>query len=122
MTHRSFISKPVHPLPLPDDSPSLSNSTSSVIGSTEGTDPPEKLILGPQCGICKQLLSKRSPWGPHKIVHTFDMPIVSILSCWHVYHAECLDIATSKLFKHDPACPVCDKSQRRIMATLSSGP
>lgn len=40
------------------------------------------------------------------------MPIVSILSCSHVYHAECLDLAASKLFKHDPTCPVCDKSEK----------
>jgi hypothetical protein len=40
------------------------------------------------------------------------MPIVSILSCSHVYHAECLDLAVSKLFKHDPACPVCNKSEK----------
>lgn len=79
--------------------------------SSEEPDPLETLTLGPRCGICKRFLFKKSPWGPHKIVHTIDMPVVSILSCSHVYHAECLDHAPSKLFKHDPACPICDNSE-----------
>ncbi|KAJ3702691.1 hypothetical protein LUZ61_006396 [Rhynchospora tenuis] len=110
-TRRSFMTTPVHPLSFPDDSLSLSSSASSV-DPTEAPIPSEKLTLRPRCGICKRLLSRKSPWCPRKIVHSSDMPVVSILSCSHVYHADCLDRAPSKPFRHDPACPVCDKSEK----------
>ncbi|KAJ4830952.1 hypothetical protein Tsubulata_039737 [Turnera subulata] len=36
------------------------------------------------------------------------MPVASILSCRHVFHAECLEQATtSKACKNDPPCPLC---------------
>ncbi|KAJ4767571.1 RING/U-box superfamily protein [Rhynchospora pubera] len=107
---RSFITTPVHPLFFPDDSLSLSSPTSSV-DPTEAPEPSKTLSLHPQCGICKRLLSRKSPWCPRKIVHSSDMPVVSILSCSHVYHADCLD-RTPKTFRHDPTCPVCDKLEK----------
>ncbi|XP_072990616.1 uncharacterized protein [Typha latifolia] len=63
-----------------------------------------------KCGLCERLLSQRSPWGSRRIVCSGDMPIAGVLSCCHVYHAECLDRTTPKTQRHDPPCPLCEKS------------
>ncbi|XP_073109500.1 LOW QUALITY PROTEIN: uncharacterized protein [Elaeis guineensis] len=63
------------------------------------------------CGLCERLLSQRSSWGSCCIVRGGDTPIAGVLSCWHVYHAECLECNTPKLQKHDPPCPLCEKSE-----------
>jgi hypothetical protein len=62
-----------------------------------------------RCDFCERLLTKRSPWGSRRIVRTGDLPVVSVLPCCHVYHAECLERTIPKGQKHDPPCPVCDK-------------
>jgi len=41
------------------------------------------------------------------MVRTGDMPVAGVLSCSHVYHAECLEQTTPKSQKHDPPCPLC---------------
>ncbi|XP_077213459.1 RING/U-box superfamily protein [Tasmannia lanceolata] len=66
---------------------------------------------GTKCGLCERFLSHRSPWSSRRIVRSGDMPITGVLSCRHVYHAECLDQITPKTQKHDPPCPLCTKSE-----------
>jgi len=41
------------------------------------------------------------------MVRTGDMPVAGVLSCSHIYHAECLEQTTPKSQKHDPPCPLC---------------
>uniref|UniRef100_A0A7N0ULM5 RING-type domain-containing protein n=1 Tax=Kalanchoe fedtschenkoi TaxID=63787 RepID=A0A7N0ULM5_KALFE len=65
---------------------------------------------GFKCAICERLLSQRSPWSSRRIVRNGDMPVASVLSCRHVFHAECLERETLKTCKSDPPCPVCAKS------------
>lgn len=62
---------------------------------------------GFKCGLCDRFLSQRSPWSSRRIVRSGDMPVTGILSCRHVFHADCLEQTTPKMQKHDPPCPVC---------------
>ncbi|MQL97924.1 hypothetical protein Taro_030627 [Colocasia esculenta] len=66
-----------------------------------------------KCGLCERFLSQRSPWSSRRIVRSGDMPIAGVLSCWHVYHAECLERITPKTRKHDPLCPLCEKIEEK---------
>ncbi|XP_051147256.1 uncharacterized protein LOC127262565 [Andrographis paniculata] len=52
------------------------------------------------CGICSKLLTER-------------LAVVSVLTCGHVYHAECLEYMTPEINKFDPACPVCTFGEKR---------
>lgn len=65
-----------------------------------------------KCGLCDRLLSQRSPWSSRRIVKSEDMPVAGVLSCRHVFHAECLDQTTPKSHKSDPPCPICSKPER----------
>ncbi|XP_068643000.1 uncharacterized protein [Aristolochia californica] len=62
-----------------------------------------QLFGASKCALCDRFLSQRSP----RIARSGDMPVTSVLSCCHVYHAECLEQTTPKTQKHDPPCPVC---------------
>lgn len=62
-----------------------------------------------RCGLCERFLSQRSPWSSRRIVKSGDMPVAGVLSCRHVFHAECLDQTTPKARKNDPPCPICIK-------------
>ncbi|XP_060215308.1 uncharacterized protein LOC132642066 isoform X2 [Lycium barbarum] len=64
---------------------------------------------GFRCGLCERFLSQRSPWSSRRIVRSGDMPVAGVLSCRHVFHAECLEQATPKSCKSDPPCPLCAK-------------
>ncbi|GAB4840033.1 hypothetical protein Ancab_020742 [Ancistrocladus abbreviatus] len=72
-----------------------------------GNNPAE----GFRCGLCERLLSQRSPWSSRRIVRSGDMPVTGVLSCRHVFHAECLEQTTPKARKNDPPCPLCLKSE-----------
>lgn len=67
------------------------------------------------CGVCAKLLTERSSWGwtSQKIVSTNELAVVSILTCGHVYHAECLDYMTPEANKFDPNCPVCTYGEKQ---------
>ncbi|XP_042425776.1 uncharacterized protein LOC122013585 [Zingiber officinale] len=67
-----------------------------------------------KCGLCERWLSQRSPWSSRRIVCSGDLPTASVLSCWHVYHSECLERTTPKISKHDPPCPLCSKLHENI--------
>lgn len=64
---------------------------------------------GFRCGLCDRSLSQRSPWSSRRIVRSRDMPVTGVLSCRHVFHAECLEQTTLKTQKSDPPCPLCPK-------------
>ncbi|KAK3223014.1 hypothetical protein Dsin_010039 [Dipteronia sinensis] len=65
---------------------------------------------GSKCVLCEKFLSQRSPWSSRRIVKSGDMPVVGVLSCRHVFHAECLEQTTPKAHKSDPPCPLCVRS------------
>lgn len=121
-----FVSKPVYPLSLPTKSPARdasdidqqlsSASSSGDFSFAEASEPLESETFGShnlsydhRCGLCDRFLSQRSPWSSRRIVRSGDLPVAGILSCHHVFHAECLDQTTSKMHKSDPPCPICAK-------------
>ncbi|OMO93245.1 Zinc finger, RING-type [Corchorus capsularis] len=71
--------------------------------------PPE----GFKCGLCERSLSQRSPWSSRRIVRSSDMPVAGVLSCRHVFHAECLEQTTPKTRKNDPPCPLCVRAEEQ---------
>ncbi|KAK4598563.1 hypothetical protein RGQ29_015849 [Quercus rubra] len=82
---------------------------------------------GFRCGLCEKFLSQRSPWSSRRIVKSGDMPVAGVLSCRHVFHAECLEQTTPKTRKNDPPCPLCvrlgedNSPERRGFSRLRSG-
>ncbi|KAK6121462.1 hypothetical protein DH2020_044797 [Rehmannia glutinosa] len=69
------------------------------------------------CGVCSKLLTERSSWGwsSQKIISTNELAVISVLTCGHVYHAECLEYMTPEINKYDPACPVCTFGEKRAV-------
>ncbi|XP_010495275.1 PREDICTED: uncharacterized protein LOC104772344 [Camelina sativa] len=63
-----------------------------------------------RCGVCKKLLSQKSPWCSNKILRSRDMPAAGVFPCHHVYHIECLDKVTPTAQTRDPLCPVCSNT------------
>lgn len=113
-----FISKPVHPLSLPPEPPKTGPVDFSEL--EEGPNLPAGISDGPiKCGLCDRCLSQRSPWGARRIIRTGDMPVAGVLSCCHVFHAECLDQITPKARKADPPCPVCVDGSRNTVLSLN---
>lgn len=132
------MSKPIHPLSLPTQTPPREesdltaaglaefdaatqrdahrwSSASSSIDFADVSESFESEICsrscnpsdGFRCGLCERFLSQRSPWSSRRIVRSGDMPVTGVLSCLHVFHAECLEQTTPKTRKSDPPCPVC---------------
>ncbi|XP_050372381.1 uncharacterized protein LOC126790254, partial [Argentina anserina] len=75
---------------------------------------------GFRCGLCDRFLSQRSPWSSRRIVRSGDMPITGVLSCYHVFHAECLDQTTPKTCKSDPPCPLCARLEEENLSEQQS--
>ncbi|KAE8667401.1 60S ribosomal protein L44 [Hibiscus syriacus] len=65
------------------------------------------------CGVCSKLLSEKSLWSTQKIIISNDLSVVSVLTCGHVYHAECLENMTPEIGKYDPACPICTLGEEK---------
>lgn len=62
------------------------------------------------CGLCSRWLLHRSPWSSQRmLVGNIDLPVVGVLVCGHVFHADCLDKAVPETLRHDPPCPQCDQ-------------
>ncbi|XP_068326278.1 uncharacterized protein [Pyrus communis] len=141
-SRRSFMSKPIHPLSFPAQTPPREASDLTVTGfleydsatpqrdghrwssassSIDFADVSESFEAeisgrpcnnvnasdGFRCGLCERFLSQRSPWSSRRIVRSGDMPVTGVLSCSHVFHAECLEQTTPKTRKSDPPCPLC---------------
>uniref|UniRef100_A0A1J3GVF3 RING-type domain-containing protein n=2 Tax=Noccaea caerulescens TaxID=107243 RepID=A0A1J3GVF3_NOCCA len=106
--------------PVEEASPNQSNSTGSnemlvdVERSNEAqVETPRfepSTMTHQRCGICKKLLSQRSPWGSYKTLRCGDMPAAGVFPCHHVYHVECLDKVTPTAQTRDPSCPVCSNT------------
>ncbi|GFZ21553.1 hypothetical protein Acr_29g0007150 [Actinidia rufa] len=64
-----------------------------------------------KCGLCHRFLSQRSPGSTHRVMKSGDMPVAGVLSCRHVFHAECLEQTIPKTRKNDPLCPLCMRSE-----------
>ena len=47
------------------------------------------------CGVCAKLLTERSSWGSQKIIASNELSVVAVSICGHVYHVECLKMATT---------------------------
>ncbi|GMH01739.1 hypothetical protein Nepgr_003578 [Nepenthes gracilis] len=138
-SRRSFMSKPIHPLSFPIQTSTKgaslsateyeittshrdthgSSSGSSSIDLTDILEPFQSENLGPvynpaeefKCGLCERFLSQRSPWSSRRIVRSGDLPVAGVLSCRHVFHAECLEQSTLlKARRSDPPCPLCFKA------------
>lgn len=157
-SRRCFMSKPIHPLSFPSETPvgqaadtsatsfseldagvprRESQCISSASGSIDFTDVSEQLesdsfsrLCNPsdgfKCALCERFLSQRSPWSSRRIVKSGDMPVAGVLSCRHVFHAECLEQTTPKTRKSDPPCPLCARSEeenspeQRVFSKLKS--
>ncbi|XP_022747243.1 uncharacterized protein LOC111296987 [Durio zibethinus] len=65
------------------------------------------------CGVCLKLLSEKSLWSSQKIIISNDLSVVAVLTCGHVYHAECLENMTPAIDKYDPACPICTLGEKK---------
>lgn len=135
----SFISKPIYPLSFPTQTSNREaiDSASTVLSEDDASTPQREAqrwssfdfadVSEPfesesfghsyipsdtfKCGLCERFLSQRSPWSSHRIVRSGDMPVVGVLSCCHVFHADCLEQTTPKTQKSDPACPICLRLQ-----------
>ncbi|KAJ4960529.1 hypothetical protein NE237_020439 [Protea cynaroides] len=59
-----------------------------------------------RCGLCDRFLSQKSLRSSLR----GDLPVTGVLSCRHVFHADCLEQTTPKIQKLDPPCPVCVRS------------
>lgn len=75
---------------------------------------------GLRCGLCERFLSQRSPWSSRRIVRSGDMPVTGVLSCCHVFHAECLEQTTPKMRRNDPPCPLCARLEEENCPELKS--
>lgn len=144
-SRRCFLSKPIHPLSFPSDTtvPGFSevdtatplrdrHRLSSGSGDIDFTDVESDSFNrscnpsdGFKCGLCERFLSQRSPWSSRRIVRSGDMPVAGVLSCLHVFHAECLEQTTPKMRKNDPPCPTCARSEEenevRVCSKLRNG-
>ncbi|KAI3698969.1 hypothetical protein L2E82_42912 [Cichorium intybus] len=121
---RCFMSKPVHPLSIPVErtNPGIHDSDASCdFDFSDVSEPmesdPNRSSSGDKCGLCERFLSQRSPWSSRQIIRSGDFPVTGVLSCRHVFHAECLDQTTPKTQKGDPPCPVCVKSENNKNCT-----
>lgn len=74
------------------------------------TSEPSSTTAKHRCGVCKKLLSQKSPWCSHKILRSGDMPAAGVFPCHHVYHVECLDKVTPTSQTRDPSCPACSNT------------
>ncbi|GER50342.1 RING/U-box superfamily protein [Striga asiatica] len=69
------------------------------------------------CGICTQLLTERS--SQKLMIFSNELAVVSVLTCGHVYHSDCLEYMTPEVEKYDPACPVCTFGEKRALKMMS---
>ncbi|XP_010495817.1 PREDICTED: uncharacterized protein LOC104772960 isoform X1 [Camelina sativa] len=135
-SRRFFLSKPVHPILHPSDDVrditsdsadacSWSSGTTSSIDSVDVAEPVLDWVNNStkaqrvpsstfKCALCNRYLSQKSPWGSRSLVRNRDMPVTGVLSCQHVFHAECLDQSTPKTQRNDPSCPICTKEEGEL--------
>ncbi|MCO5548263.1 hypothetical protein L7F22_001720 [Adiantum nelumboides] len=82
---------------------------------------PELRGDGQICGVCSRWLRHKSPWSSQgMLVGNRDMPVVGVLACGHVFHADCLEKDVPEMLRHDPPCPQCDRYQDASWKATSS--
>lgn len=94
------------------DSESLSFSRERIRVSSSYSSPTVEIQT---CGVCSKVLTERSSFSSQKIMVSNGLPVVSVLICGHVYHAECLENLTPEINKYDPACPVCTFGEKKVL-------
>ncbi|KAG4114168.1 hypothetical protein ERO13_D12G029800v2 [Gossypium hirsutum] len=65
------------------------------------------------CGVCSKSLSEKSLWSSQKIIMSNELSVVAVLTCGHVYHAECLENTTPEIDKYNPSCPICTLGEKK---------
>lgn len=88
----------------------------SVPAESNTSNQLHSLSGGFKCGLCERYLSQRSPWSSQSIVRSGDMPVAGVLSCRHIFHAECLEQTTPKARRSDPPCPLCARENEESTA------
>ncbi|CAH9079567.1 unnamed protein product [Cuscuta epithymum] len=73
------------------------------------------------CGICVKLLTEKSSWGGRKAISSNEIAVVSVLTCGHAFHAECLENMTLEINKYDPACPICTLGEKQVSKMCEKG-
>ncbi|XP_019150509.1 PREDICTED: uncharacterized protein LOC109147306 [Ipomoea nil] len=58
------------------------------------------------CSLCQKFMRKK-PCILETVVHSSDHSVAAVLSCGHVYHADCLEERTPHEDRWDPPCPQC---------------
>ncbi|CAH2072448.1 unnamed protein product [Thlaspi arvense] len=107
--------------PEEEASPNPSNNSTSSNGmvldversneaEVETQRSPPGSVINQRCGVCKKLLSQKSPWCSYKILRCGDMPAAGVFPCHHVFHVECLDKVTPTAETREPPCPVCSNA------------
>lgn len=76
-----------------------------------------------KCELCSRGLSYRSPWSSQGYAGNNDLPVVSVLACGHVFHADCLEKfvsekTASEIFKANPSCPQCMQLEKAALKSL----
>lgn len=64
------------------------------------------------CKVCSRVLNERSPFSTQKIIAARENPLIAVLACGHVYHADCLENITIEVDQYDPNCPICDYGEK----------
>lgn len=64
------------------------------------------------CMVCSRVLNERSPFSAQKIISAQENPLIAVLPCGHVYHADCLDNITIEVDRYDPSCPICNYGEK----------
>ncbi|KAF8094597.1 hypothetical protein N665_0359s0038 [Sinapis alba] len=103
--------------PVEEASPNQSHSNDEILLDVERSNETTQVenhqrgsMTKQRCGVCKKLLSQKSPWCSHKILRSRDMPAAGVFPCHHVYHVECLDKVTPTSQTRDPSCPACSNT------------
>ncbi|CAA7061401.1 unnamed protein product [Microthlaspi erraticum] len=116
-TTRNHQSSPVEAASSPNQSHRTTSSNEMLVdversNEAEVENPRSEpgTVTHQRCGVCKKLLSQRSPWCSYKILRCGDMPAAGVFPCHHVFHVECLDKVTPTAQERDPSCPVCSNT------------
>lgn len=91
-----------------------SESCKTVQSNSRSVSSPTPSINRQTCGVCMKLLIEKSAWNCQRIMGFNDLSVVAVLTCGHVYHAECLERVTPENDKFDPACPLCTFGEKKL--------
>lgn len=61
------------------------------------------------CGVCSKLVTKTCE------MNKYQLSVIAVLVCGHVYHGECLENSTPEVSRYDPVCPVCTFGEKKTL-------